>query len=161
MPPDHDRELIVITDQNVRELHALVEESKQAGYNFLQRTIDDWTNGVNKFDKPGEKLWGLFSGKVLIGIGGLNIDRYTLAPRVGRVRHLYIREAQRLKGSATLLVTKIIEEANHNFTMLRLFTDNAGASAFYEKLGFKQTEEFKASHFIVLPAQMPNSSFKK
>ena len=25
---------------------------------------------------------------------------------------------------------------------------NPGASAFYEKLGFKRTEEYKASHFI-------------
>jgi GNAT superfamily N-acetyltransferase len=150
MPLDHDLELIKITDGNVRELHALVEESRRAGYNFLQRTIDDWHSGVNKFDKPGEKLWGLFRGKVLIGIGGLNIDRYTLAPRVGRVRHLYIQEAQRLKGSATLIMNTIMEEASHNFTRLRLFTDNAGASAFYEKLGFKQTEEFKASHIFLL-----------
>ena len=161
MPIDHEGELIEITDENVGELQCLIDESKRIGYNFLQRTIDDWYSGVNKFNKPGEKLWGLFIGKDLIGVGGLNKDPYTLAPRVGRVRHLYIREAQRLKGSATLIVTKIVEEANHNFTMLRLFTDNAGASAFYEKLGFKQTEEYKASHFIILPAQMPNGTFEK
>ena len=56
---------------------------------------------------------------------------------------------------SSLIVNKIIEEAGHNFTMVRLFTDNAGASAFYEKLGFKQTEEFKASHLIKLPPHMP------
>jgi hypothetical protein len=31
------------------------------------------------------------AGKDLIGVGGLNIDPYSLTPKVGRVRHLYIR----------------------------------------------------------------------
>jgi GNAT superfamily N-acetyltransferase len=150
MPIDHEGELIEITDGNIGGLHSLIEESKRTGHNFLQRTIDDWYSGVNKFDKPGEKLWGLFIGKDLIGVGGLNKDPYTLAPKVGRVRHLYVRETQRRKGYATLIMNKIMKEASYNFTALRLFTDNAGASAFYEKLGFKQTEEFKASHFFLL-----------
>ena len=72
MPSAHVRELIEFTDRNVGELQCLIDESKRIGYNFLQRTIDDWYNGVNKFDKPGEKLWGLFIGKDLIGVGGLN-----------------------------------------------------------------------------------------
>ena len=150
MPLDHERELIEITDGNIEGLHSLVGESKRVGYNFLQRTIDDWHSGANKFDRPGEKLWGLFIGKDLIGIGGLNIDPYSLTPKIGRVRHLYVREAQRRKGYATLIMNKIMEEAGYNFTVLRLFTDNAGASAFYERLGFKRTGEYKASHIITL-----------
>ena len=156
MSLDHECELVEITDGNIRGLHSLVEESKRAGYNFLERTIEDWYSGANKFDRPGEKLWGLLIGKDLIGVGGLNIDPYTLTPKVGRVRHLYVREAQRREGYATLIMNKIMEEASYNFTVLRLFTDNAGASAFYEKLGFKQIEEYKASHFITLKAPMPN-----
>jgi ribosomal protein S18 acetylase RimI-like enzyme len=161
MPMDHEGELIEITDENVGELQCLIDESKRIGYNFLQRAIDDWYSGVNRFDKPGEKLWGLFIGKDLIGVGGLNKDPYTLAPKTGRVRHLYVREARRREGYATLIMNKIMEMASYNFTVLRLFTDNAGASAFYEKLGFKQTEEFKASHLIKLSPHKPNESFKK
>ena len=153
MPVNHENELIEITDENIGGLHSLIEESTRVGYNFLQRTIDDWNSGANKFDRPGEKLWGLFLGKDLIGVGGLNIDPYSLIPKVGRVRHLYVREAQRRAGYATLIMNKIMEEACHSFTELRLFTDNPVASAFYEKLGFKQTGEYKASHFIMLPAQ--------
>ena len=132
MPRDHDCEMIQITDANIGGLDSLIEESKRAGYTFLQRTIDDWYSGLNRFDRPGEKLWGLFIGQDLIGVGGLNKDPYILTPKVGRVRHLYIREARRRKGYATLIMNKIMEEARHNFTLLRLFTDNAGASAFYE-----------------------------
>lgn len=150
MPLAHERELIEITDGNIEGLHSLAGESKRAGYNFLQRAIDDWYSGANRFDRPGEKLWGLFIGKDLIGVGGLNIDPYSLIPKVGRVRHLYVQEAQRRKGYATLIMNKIMEEASYNFTVLRLFTDNAGASAFYERLGFERTGEYKASHIITL-----------
>ncbi|HEY4108737.1 GNAT family N-acetyltransferase [Puia sp.] len=131
-------------------MRSLVGESTRAGVAFLQRTIDDWDSGANRFDQPGEKLWGLFLGKELIGVGGLNIDPYTVTPKVGRVRHLYVREARRREGYATFIMNKIMEEAGHHFTVLRLFTDNAEASAFYEKLGFKQTSEYKASHFIFI-----------
>ncbi len=143
-------ELIEITDGNIEGLQSLVGESKRLGYHFVEKTIDDWYSGANKFDKLGENLWGLFIGNDLIGIGGLNVDPYTLAPKVGRVRHLYIQEAQRRKGYATLIMNKIIGEAGYHFTVLRLFTDNEVAYAFYEKLGFKQTQGYKASHFITL-----------
>ncbi len=149
---DHEGELIEITDGNIGELHSLIGESVRDGYNFLQRTIDDWHSGANKFDRPGEKLWGLFIRNNLIGVGGLNIDPYSLIPKIGRMRHLYVREAHRRAGYATLIVNKILKEACYHFTVLRLFTENEGASAFYEKLGFKKTVEYKASHFITLPA---------
>ena len=152
MPLHHTHELIAITDGNIGELQSLIGESTRDGYTFLQRTIDDWYSGANKFDRPGESLWGLFIGKDLIGVGGLNIDPYTLTPKVGRVRHLYVRAAHRRAGYATLIMSKIMEEACGHFTVLRLFTDNAGASGFYEKLGFTKTGEDKASHFIGVPA---------
>lgn len=141
-----------ITGENIGELYSLVEESTRSGYYFLQRTMDDWHSGANRFNKPGEKLWGLFIGKDMIGIGGLNIDPYSPKAKVGRVRHLYVKEAYRRLGYATVMMHKIMEEANYHFTILRLFTDSAGASAFYEKLGFKQTGEHKASHFVMLQA---------
>jgi ribosomal protein S18 acetylase RimI-like enzyme len=150
---NHEGELIEITDGNIGGLHCLIGESVRGGYIFIQRTIDDWYAGTNKFDRPGEKLWGLFIGKDMIGIGGLNIDPYSPTPKVGRVRHLYVREANRRAGYATSIMNKILKEACYNFTVLRLFTDNEGASAFYEKLGFKKTAEYKASHFITLPAR--------
>ncbi|KAA2240325.1 GNAT family N-acetyltransferase [Chitinophaga agrisoli] len=156
MRVEQETQLINLTDENIMDLHSMINESKHLGYNFLQRTIDDWNTGANKFNKPGENLWGLFLKKDLIGIGGLNIDPYALLPKVGRVRHLYVREALRRAGYATLIMNKIIDEASHSFTVLRLFTDNPTAASFYEKLGFKQTGEYKASHFLTLPVHKPD-----
>ncbi|TDX00911.1 GNAT family N-acetyltransferase [Dinghuibacter silviterrae] len=158
MPLEHEPELMPITDGNVGELHSLIWESTRDGYLFLQRTIDDWYSGANKFDKPGEKLWGLFTGKDLVGVGGLNIDPYSLTPKVGRVRHLYVRKDQRRAGCATIIMNKIMEEARQNFTVLRLFTDDPAASVFYEKLGFERTREYKVSHCMALPGDWITSA---
>jgi len=133
---------------NIHLVQDLVPVSKRAGYKFVQRTVDDWATGANKFDKPGERLFGIVSKDGLIGVGGLSHDPYTDDSQVGRVRHLYIHEAHRRKGYATMLMKAIMEEARLHYRGLRLFTDNPDASLFYEVLGFKQTTDYKVSHTI-------------
>ena len=146
----HNIKLIEFTDLNFTMIYSLANEARHNGYDFMQRTIDDWNSGVNKFDKPGEKLWGLVSDTELIGIGGLNSDLYTGDINAGRVRHLYIRQAYRRKGYATSLMNVIINNARPHFTTLRLFTDNPLAAKFYEKIGFQNINSYKASHGLAL-----------
>ena len=145
----HDElKLIEFTDVTFFLIDGLTDESRQEGYEFIQRTIDDWNSGANKFSKPGEKLWGLMLEATLIGIGGLNCDPYSEYPNLGRVRHLYIRKAHRRKGYATLLMNTIINEARHHFDTLRLFTNNPTASELYETLGFQKINRPKVSHVL-------------
>ncbi|HEY9000390.1 MAG TPA: GNAT family N-acetyltransferase [Mucilaginibacter sp.] len=146
----HDVKLIEFTDLNFTMIYGLVHEAKHNRHDFIQRTIDDWNSGANKFDKPGEKLWGLVSGSELIGIGGLNRDPYTEDTNTGRVRHLYVLQAYRRKGYATLLMNVIINNARAYFTSLRLFTDNPTAAGFYEQLGFQNVNSYKVSHMLTL-----------
>ena len=150
MSPSHDVKLIEFTDLNFTMIHSLVNEARHNGYDFIQRTIDDWNSGANKFDRRGEKLWGLVSGTELIGIGGLSRDPYADDVNTGRVRHLYILQAYRRKGYATLLMNPIINNARAHFTTLRLFTDNPFAAEFYEKLGFQNLNGYKVSHRLAL-----------
>ena len=150
MSSAHDVKLIEFTDLNFTMIYSLVNEAKHNGHNFIQRTIDDWNSGANKFARPGEKLWGLILETELIGIGGLNRDPYTEDINTGRVRHLYIQQAYRRKGYATLLMNVIINNAYVHFTTLRLFTDNPIAAGFYEQLGFQNINSYKASHTLVL-----------
>ena len=123
MTEQDDPRLIKITDLNFSLVYGLKHESMQEGYAFIERTIDDWNSGDNKFAAPGEGLWGLVSGTELIGIAGLNRDPYTQMPNIGRVRHLYIRSQHRRNGYATALMLKIMNEARQHFNQLRLFTD--------------------------------------
>ena len=142
--------MIQFTGSNYLLIRSLVDESKREGNVFVQRTIEDWNNGSNRFSETAEGLWGLVSEMELIGIGGLNRDPYTEHAGTGRVRHLYIRQAYRRKGCATLLMNTIIERARLHFRVLRLFTANPVASVFYEQLGFERIHGYKVSHVLIL-----------
>lgn len=131
-------------------ISALADAANREGYWFVQRTIDEWNSGANRFSLPGEKLFGLMQATELVGIGGLNLDPYTGEKSCGRVRHLYIGQVYRHRGYATLLMDAIINSARINFTVLRLYTDNPAAAVFYQSLGFQKTEDYKASHILVL-----------
>lgn len=141
--------LTELTGLSSLAMHQILDESTRAGYQLVQRTIDDWKNGTNRFSGPGEKLWGLFLGPDLVGICGLNRDPYMQEPNVGRVRHLYVMEAHRLKGYATLLMNVVIHEAKQHFAVLRLFTGNPATAKFYEKLGFQNLTGDKVSHVMI------------
>jgi GNAT superfamily N-acetyltransferase len=119
-------------------LVALVAESEQRGYQFVRRLADEWATGANRFDKPGEALFGAWVAGRLLGVCGLNIDPYVADERIGRIRHLYVLEEFRRHGIGRRLVEAVVEAARGRFTVLRLRTESALAAAFYEKLGFCQ-----------------------
>src|SRR5262249_51280807 len=100
-PSNHDRSgsegrvtdasLVVIeplhelTSSSVSEL---VVESERFGLRLVRRLTEEWASGVNRFDRPGEILFGAFIDGRLVGVCGLNVDPYAGNERVGRVRHL-------------------------------------------------------------------------
>jgi len=145
--------LVEFTDCNYLWIEDLVDESNREGYSFVQRTIDEWESGINRFSEVGEGFWGLVSGTELIGIGGLNRDPYIEDAGMGRVRHLYIRRAYRRSGCATLLMQAIIDRARGHFHTVRLYTDNPAAGRFYEELGFERVSGHKISH-VLNPADL-------
>ena len=141
-------EIIQITDFNVDSLDSLAREAHFEGYGFVQRTIDEWKNGINNFSKKGENLFGIFIENSCIGIGGLNVDPYIYDPNIGRIRHVYISQKYRRKGLATLLLNRIIHLASEHFKLLRLYTENPNASSFYESIGFIEIKANKVTHIL-------------
>jgi GNAT superfamily N-acetyltransferase len=117
-------------------LGALLGESQAEGYDHIRRLIDHWADGANRFDGPGEALFGVFCGGVLAGVGGLNHDPYVADTHVGRVRHVYILPALRRRGAGAALIARIIAEARPAFARLQLRAARGEASFFYEALGF-------------------------
>jgi GNAT superfamily N-acetyltransferase len=130
----------------------LIDESKQEGFHFLDRLLNDYKNGSNDFKKPSEALYGVFTDKgILIGIGGLNVDPYTTNQKVGRVRRFYVSKNFRRKGIGQILLNKIVIEAKRNFDILVLHTDTTLASQFYKSFGFHEKSKYpKATHFMYL-----------
>ena len=117
----------------------LVVESESAGYRLVRRLVDEWASGENRFDRPGEVLFAAWMDGRLIGACGLNVDPYTKAAGVGRVRHLYVLSAYRRLGVGGRLVGLVVDAARGRFGRPRLSTQNPEAARLYERMGFTRS----------------------
>ncbi len=97
------------------EFKYLVQESKEEGFNFLKKLINEYENKLNTFNKTGECLYGIFQGEKLIGIGGLNEDPYTENNKIGRLRRFYISKDYRRIGLGKSLLNKLLSHAEKEF----------------------------------------------
>jgi GNAT superfamily N-acetyltransferase len=129
----------------IRRLEDLPEDiedvrdaARRESAHFVERLVSEWLGGSNRFDQPGEALFGAFRDGRLVGIGGLNRDPFAGAGEsaVGRVRHLYVIPDERDVGVGASIVQAIESHAVPSFSSLALFTPTDGASRFYERLGY-------------------------
>jgi GrpB-like predicted nucleotidyltransferase (UPF0157 family) len=120
-------------------LIALLADDEGAGTRFVSRLVDEWASGANRFDRPGEALFGAWVGEHLVGVCGLNVDPYAESNRIGRVRRLYVLTAQRRRGVGRRLVMEVIAAARGRFDCLRLRTNNPEAARLYEAIGFARS----------------------
>jgi len=127
----------------------LAAEGRVEGFRFVDRLIEEWSSGENRFAAPGERFLCLYEGSELVGFGGLNADGVLAEPGVGRVRHVYVAAAARGRGHGGRLVREIIRTARPVFHRIRLRTRQA--APFYESLGFVPSEEPEATHVLELP----------
>jgi GNAT superfamily N-acetyltransferase len=133
------------------DLQPLLEESREQGYEFVDRLVTEYVNGINQFQKSGERIYGVYRKQQLIAIGGLNRDPYLDKSGVARVRHVYVLTAWRNQGVGKKLVETIIEEAKDQFSLLTLRTFSNQADGFYRALGFQKQPEIKhATHHLAL-----------
>ena len=118
-------------------LEPLIAESEAEGFRFLRRLRDEHLAGVERFDGPGEVLLGAWDGPVLVAVGGVSRDPYRRGEvAAGRLRHLYVRRAERRRGVGRRLVAALHARARRHFAVLRLRTDTARAADFYDALGY-------------------------
>lgn len=127
-------------------LDGLVDDSERHGLSLVRRLVDEWSSGVNRFDRPGEALFVARRGIRPVGVCGLNVDPYAGREDVGRVRHLYVLATDRRLGIGERLVVKVIAVAWERFDRLQLRTNNPGAAALYERLGFRRCDAADATH---------------
>ncbi|HEY9640493.1 MAG TPA: GNAT family N-acetyltransferase [Coleofasciculaceae cyanobacterium] len=126
-----------ITALDLTSIHHLVEESLSQGFRFVERLVQEYRSGLNRFDQSGEMLLTASVQGAIVGIGGLNRDPYFNHPQVGRLRHLYVESVWRRRGVGRLLVNQVIAEAHQHYQLLTLRTDTPAADQFYQTLGFK------------------------
>jgi GNAT superfamily N-acetyltransferase len=115
----------------------LLVDSEAAGSRIVRRLVDEWADGTNRFDRPGEALFAASVSGRLVGVCGLNVDPYAGDDRVGRVRHLYVLVPLRGLGVGRQLVAHVIGRAGDRFDRLRLRTNNEVAARLYVAMGFR------------------------
>jgi GNAT superfamily N-acetyltransferase len=129
-----------LVDLPTRDVAPLIVESELEALQFVRRLAEEWAAGRNRFDGPGEALFGAREGGRLVGVCGLNIDPYLASPVIGRVRHLYVLAAHRRRGVGRRLVGAVVAAARGPFATLRLSTSDPAAARLYEALGFHRRE---------------------
>ena len=134
------------------ELQPLLTESREQGFTFLDRLVTEYTNGANRFDQPGEALFGIYRRQQLIAIGGLNHDPYLQESGVGRVRHVYVLDSWRGQGVGRQLLQQIVVAAQGHYRRLTLRTFSEPADKFYCAVDFVKEPEIQgATHHMDLP----------
>jgi GNAT superfamily N-acetyltransferase len=147
---DHPGYLLRALTPEAQGFAELLTESRCQGFSMLQRLSDEWASGVNRFDRQGEILFGVFDAGRVVGTGGRNIDPFQDDGETGRIRHLYVAENLRKTGMGRLLIANICADAGRYFTRLHLRAPES-AFGFYERLGFARiTGIDTATHHLML-----------
>ena len=128
--------LVISSIRNPAALCSLAVEATAEGHRMVGRLIEEWSNGTNCFDKPGERSYVATVSGEIAGVCGLNVDPFSTDSRTGRVRRLYVSVALRRRGIGGAIVRQVIRDASGWFNTLQLRPDNSVASEFYQALGF-------------------------
>lgn len=128
------------------DLCDLRQPATSEGFRFLNRLVQDYAAGTNRFDQPGEALYVIRRNEDLIAIGGINVESLSSEHRRGRIRRVYVHPAERRAGIGQLLMSTIETHAAEWFDALQLFTDTQGASNFYCRLGYQLVTDDMVSH---------------
>lgn len=132
------------------DLTALLSPSLDERHGLVLRTLDEWADGTNRFDEPGEVFYVASIAENTVGICGLNIDPFIDEPKVGRIRHLYVHPDFRRREIGRSLVNACLSDAGRSFDRVRLRTFEPVAAGFFESIGFLRTREPAATHSLEL-----------
>lgn len=128
--------IVRLKEMPLADIRPLLDESHKQGFGYVEWLVNDFVDGANRFDQPGEALFAVYNRSQLIAIGGLSHDPYLPDIDVGRVRRVYVLSSWRRMGIGKRLVQQIIAEARLHFSLLTLGTFDHRGDKFYRALGF-------------------------
>ncbi|MFC5396254.1 GNAT family N-acetyltransferase [Bosea vestrisii] len=119
------------------DLPALQDEAAAEGYRFVEGILDEWDAGRYAGGDERNTLLAVYREGVLAAIGAVTPDPYDPAPDLLRIRHVYVRPGNRREGVGRVLASALIQQGLALAPRLSLNAADAGASAFWEAMGFR------------------------
>ena len=144
LPTRNDEEPIKSID--LYDWTEIQRESLAEGHNMVNRLIEDFRSGINRFDAIGEVLFAYFSDNIVVAVAGVNQESDLSFGRSGRIRRLYVLPRFRGNGLARGLVEELTLCAPSHFDILTVNVGKLDAREFYEYLGFKPVQHPGITH---------------
>lgn len=119
------------------DLPALQDEAAAEGYRFVEGILEEWDAGRYGGEDERNTLLAVYREGVLAAIGAVAPDPYDPAPDLLRIRHVYVRPGNRREGVGRVLASALIQQGLALAPRLSLNAADAGASAFWEAMGFR------------------------
>lgn len=143
--------IMEITDLDKIDISRLAREASGEGYNMINRLVDDYTSGVNRFDGRGEKLIGYIADNTVAAVCGLNIEPTN--NKMGRIRRLYVLPNLRRMGLGTKLVQYLISHAKAHFEYVVVNIGELPVAGFYNSMGFQTADHTSYTHILRLKSK--------
>ena len=120
---------------------------------MIERLLEDWAAGDNRFDQPGECLFGFYEGE-LLAVAGVNRHQQPELGEVGRIRRVFVHPDVRDQGVGTRLVKRVMQQAGNQFSVFTVNVGKRSAYGFYQNLGFMPAKNMQGvTHFLTLEAE--------
>jgi GNAT superfamily N-acetyltransferase len=113
------------------------------GMRHLERLVDEWRAGLQRFDRPGECLLIARSDGEIAGVGGLTED--PAIPSAFRMRRFYVLPRFRRAGIARALVAALLTRAPPGRS-IGVHVGPPGAYPFWEAMGFRSVVSDHITH---------------
>jgi GNAT superfamily N-acetyltransferase len=117
------------------DIEILRTEAAADGIRNMGILVEDWESGKERYDRPGEALFGAFDGARLVGIGCVKIE--TALPAM-RMRRLYVLRAARRHGTGHTLAQAMIARGFESAGRLTCNAIPPGAGEFWDAMGFER-----------------------
>jgi len=115
------------------DIEVLRSEAAADGIRNMGILVADWLSGKDRYDMPGEALFGAFEGGGLIGVGCVKIEPGITAMRM---RRLYVLRDARRHGIGRLLAQVMIARGFESADLLTCNAVPPGAAEFWDAMGF-------------------------
>lgn len=143
-----DIRLLNVND-NIQEISRIYEQSWKCAYKGIipQEYLDNIssTNWVGSISRPGRYSLVVLENGKYIGTSSFGKSRITDLPEYGEIISIYLLPEYMGKGYGEKLLNAALDELNkrgYKKIYLWVLEENSRARAFYEKMGFVQSNRF-------------------